>query len=185
VYADGTSAIPGNMNCYEMQKNLHISKIIRNIAVLKLNGMSIYDELEKLKRLLDEGAITQEEYEREKSRVLAYQPSMRSNAWDFGIDEKSFVALMQASQFLSAFIAPLVMWLLFRAKSAIVDEAGKNILNFQLSYLLYFLLLIVTCVGILLIPILAIMMAVLIVIAIIKSLNGESWRYPLSIRFLK
>ena len=147
--------------------------------------MSIYDDLEKLKRLLDEGAITPEEFAREKARLLSYQPYMKTNAWDFGIDERSFVALMQASQFLSAFIAPLIMWLLFRGKSVIVDEGGKNILNFQLSYLLYTLLLLITCIGIILLPLLFILMGIFIVIAIIKALNGENWSYPLSISFLK
>jgi hypothetical protein len=57
--------------------------------------MNIYDDLEKLKRLLDSGAITQEEYEREKARILASQyRSGNRNTWDLGIDEDVFVALI-------------------------------------------------------------------------------------------
>ncbi|MDR1524602.1 MAG: DUF4870 domain-containing protein [Tannerella sp.] len=147
--------------------------------------MDIYSDLERLKKLLDEGAITQEEYEREKARLLSSHYSVNPAGWDLGIDEKSFVVLMHASQFLSSFIAPLVMWLLFKEKSRLVDEAGKNILNFELSYLIYCLALCLTCVGSVLVPVVAILMIVFIVIAMIKALNGENWIYPLSIRFLK
>jgi uncharacterized Tic20 family protein len=147
--------------------------------------MNIYDELEMLKKLLDGGAISQEEYEREKARVFASQYAVNPRGWEEGIDEKSFVVLMHASQFLSSFIAPLIMWLLFKEKSRLVDEAGKNILNFELSYLLYCLILCITCIGIVLLPIVAIAMIVFIVIAMIKAINGETWSYPLSLRILK
>ena len=147
--------------------------------------MNVYDDLERLKKLLDEGAIPPEEYEREKARILASQYAVNPAGWDLGIDEKSFVVLMHASQFLSSFIAPLIMWLLFKDKSRLVDEAGKNILNFELSYLLYCLVLCITCVGTVLVPVVAIVMVVFIVIAMIKAINGETWSYPLSIRILK
>jgi uncharacterized Tic20 family protein len=143
--------------------------------------MNIYDNLEKLKKLLDDGAITQEEYEREKARLLSYG----AGEWDFGIDEKSLAVLMHASQFISSFIAPLVIWLLFRKKSRLVDETGKDILNFQLSYCIYVAGLCLTCVGIALVPVVTIAMFVFIVIAVIKAINGESWKYPLSVSFLK
>lgn len=147
--------------------------------------MSIYDELEKLKKLLDERAITQEEYEREKERLLSSQSYGKAGGWDLGIDEKSFVVLMHASQFLSSFIIPLVVWLLFKDKSPLVDEAGKNIINFELSFLIYSLILCITCVGTALLPVIAIVTVVFIIIAIIKAVNGETWVYPLTIRFLK
>lgn len=147
--------------------------------------MNIYDDLEKLKKLLDEGAISQEEYDREKERLLSSHAYVKDNGWDFGIDEKSFVVLMHASQFLSSFIAPLIMWLLFKDKSRLVDEAGKNIINFELSFMLYCLVLCLTCVGSVLVPIIGVLLVIFIVIAIIKAVNGVTWAYPLTIRFLK
>ena len=56
--------------------------------------MNIYDDLEKLKKLLDEEAITQEEYEREKERIFSSGSFSKANGWDLGIDEKSFAVLM-------------------------------------------------------------------------------------------
>jgi len=147
--------------------------------------MDIYNELERLKKLLDDGIISPEEFEREKARVIASNYSVQPAGWNLGIDERSFVALMHASQFLSAFIAPLVMWLVFKEKSRLVDEAGKNILNFQISIALYTLILCITCIGIALVPLLGIAVIVMIIIAIIKTLNGEKWSYPLTIKLLK
>jgi uncharacterized Tic20 family protein len=147
--------------------------------------MNIYDDLDKLKRLLDSGAITQEEYEREKARILASQYQSRNDTWDLGIDENAFVALMHASQFITAFIIPLVIWLLVRSKSPVVDAAGKNILNFEISFTVYTLVLALTCIGIPLIFVVALVMVVFIVIAIIKAINGETWEYPLSFKLLK
>ena len=149
--------------------------------------MNIYDDLEKLKGLLDNGAITQEEYEREKARILAQQYQMKkdNNTWDLGVDENTFVALIHASQFISAFIIPLIAWILLKNKSLILDAAGKNILNFEISFTLYSAILLVTCVGSVLIPIPLVIMVIFIVIAMIKAGNGETWEYPLSIRFLK
>jgi uncharacterized Tic20 family protein len=147
--------------------------------------MNIYEELEKLKKLLDDGILSQEEYEREKARILSSQYTVGSTGWNLGVDEKAFVTLMHASQFLSFFIVPLVLWLLFKDRSRFVDEAGKNILNFELSYLLYALALCITCIGIALLPFVGIAMAVFIVIAMVKAINGENWIYPLSIRLLK
>ena len=147
--------------------------------------MDIYSELERLKRLLDNGAITPEEYEREKARLLSMNYSVQPVGWDLGIDEKSFVVLMHASQFISSFIAPLIMWLLFKEKSQLVNDSGKNILNFQISIAIYTLVLCFTCVGAVLVIFVAIAAIILIIIAIIKALNNETWVYPLSIRFIK
>jgi len=147
--------------------------------------MDIYGELERLKKLLDDGAITQEEFDREKARLLSMNYSVQDTKWNLGIDEKSFVVLMHASQFISSFIAPLIMWLLFKDKSQLVDNAGKNILNFQISIAIYTLILCLTCVGVVFVVFLAIATIILIIIAIIKALNNETWTYPLSIRFIK
>lgn len=41
---------------------------------------------------------------------------------------------------LGAVLGPLVAWLVFRDRSALLDAQGKEVLNFQLSFLLYGLL---------------------------------------------
>ncbi len=148
--------------------------------------MDTYSKLEHLKKLWDEGAITQEEYEREKAKLLTSpNPTQAQGVWDLGIDEKTFVALMHASQFISIFIVPLIIWLLYKDKSKKVDEAGKEILNFEISYTLYIIGLCITIVGLFVVPIVGIAAFVMIILAIIKALNNEPWKYPLTIRILK
>ena len=151
--------------------------------------MDISIELERLKKLLDDGTITREEFEREKALLFSMNYLVLSSHWGLSIDEKLYMALMHASQFLSAlfmpFVAPLVMWLVFKDKSRFVNETGKNILNFQISIFIYCLDLFLTCVGIVLIPFIGIATVVFITIAIIKAFNGELWSYPLTIRFIK
>ncbi|MDR3250093.1 MAG: DUF4870 domain-containing protein [Tannerella sp.] len=147
--------------------------------------MNIYDELEKLKKLLDDGTVTREEFEREKARILASAASGNPPGWDIGIDERTFAALMHASQFMTSFILPLVLWLLFKDKSRYIDAHGKKILNFEMSYAIYTVALCLTCIGLFAVPVVAVAMLVFIVIGIIKALNGETWTYPLSIPFLK
>lgn len=148
--------------------------------------MNIYDDLEKLRKLLDDGTISQEEFEREKARILSSNYSVQNSKWDLGIDEYSFAALMHASQFLTSFIIPLICWLLLRDKSEIIDNAGKEILNFEISFYVYIFALCLTCIGIPIALILGcLVMTIFIIIAVIKAFNKENWRYPLTFHLLK
>jgi glycerate dehydrogenase len=85
-------------------------------------------------------------------------------------------------------LGPLLVWLLKRNEYPLVDEHGKESLNFQLSmtiYALFAALLIIVLIGIPLLVALAVIDAVLVVIASIKASNGEAYRYPLTIRLIK
>ncbi len=84
-------------------------------------------------------------------------------------------------------IGPLVVWSLKKDEFPFVNEQGKAALNFQISMLIYFVLsaiLIIIVIGILLLIALAIFQLIMVVIASVKANNGESFQYPLSIRFL-
>ena len=85
-------------------------------------------------------------------------------------------------------LGPLIVWLLKKDDHPFIDEQGKESVNFQISMLIY----IAACgalffliVPLLLIPVLAITDIVLAIIAAVKASNGESYRYPLTIRLLK
>lgn len=85
-------------------------------------------------------------------------------------------------------LGPLVVWLLKKNDYPFVDEQGKESLNFQLSMTIYVFiaaLLIFAIIGIVLVIGLAIADLILVIIASIKISNGESYRYPLTIRFIK
>ena len=85
-------------------------------------------------------------------------------------------------------IGPLIVWLVKRQEIPFADEQGKESLNFQISLTLYSIvaaLLIMVVVGIFLLIGLMIFGLVMVIIASVKSNNGESYRYPLTIRFIK
>jgi uncharacterized Tic20 family protein len=96
-------------------------------------------------------------------------------------------------------VAPLVVWLLKRNDSLGVNAHGKESLNFHISWTLYWLIgmavvttLCFVLIGFLLIPVMIaagavgwFMMLILTLIAAVKASNGQIYRYPLTIRFLK
>ena len=84
-------------------------------------------------------------------------------------------------------VGPLVIWLSKRETMPFVDREGKESVNFQISvtiYLLISLVLMAFCIGFFLIFAVAIFEIVFVVLAAIESSKGNSYRYPLCIRFI-
>lgn len=97
------------------------------------------------------------------------------------------LALFTSIPFASV-IAPLIIWLWKRDSSPYVDEHGKEALNFQISMAIYGVIAFILCfvlIGFLILPVLLITDLVFIVMAAIKANDGQSYRYPLTIRLLK
>ncbi|MCK5215785.1 MAG: DUF4870 domain-containing protein [Candidatus Omnitrophica bacterium] len=85
-------------------------------------------------------------------------------------------------------IGPLVVWLVKKDEMPQVDEEGKSALNFQISMSIYMVVAAFTIfiiIGFLLVPALAITNVVLVVIAAVKTNNGEKFDYPLSLHLIK
>jgi uncharacterized Tic20 family protein len=62
------------------------------------------------------------------------------------------------------------------------------VLNFQITYTIYSLIAGALCfvlIGFLILPIVLIVWLVCIIIAAVKTSNGETYRYPATIRFLQ
>ena len=88
----------------------------------------------------------------------------------------------------------LLVWLLKRDDAPEIDDQGKESLNFQISMLIYTVLLGFVCfvlmfvlIGFLLIPlfgVLYLLNIVLVIIASIKASEGKLYRYPLTIRLI-
>ena len=86
------------------------------------------------------------------------------------------------------FIGPLVIWLIKKEEMPFVDDQGKESLNFQITVVIALLIcipLMFVIIGIILLPIVGILALVFSIIAAIKANNGEYYRYPLTIRFIK
>jgi len=83
---------------------------------------------------------------------------------------------------------PLIIWLLKKNTNTFIDEQGKESLNFQLSMTIYALfgaLLFIMKMGMFLLLLIAGINFILVVIASIKALNGESYTYPYKFQFIK
>ena len=152
--------------------------------------MGKYDDLKSLDELREKGIISEDEYQNEKNKILN-SPTMKS-LW--GIEENQFLMFMHLSQFagslipLLGFALPIVMWVSFKDENEKVDQHGKNILNFIISWIIYCTvsaILILVFIGMILLFALGIMCIAFIIIAAIKAYKGEFWKYPLAIPFFK
>lgn len=102
-----------------------------------------------------------------------------------------FTHLSALSGFLIPFgnvVGPVVVWQIFKERSAFVDTHGKESVNFQITIAIAYLvsiILIFVVVGIFLLVVLGILSLVLSVVAAIKANNGEYYTYPFTFRFIK
>ena len=86
-------------------------------------------------------------------------------------------------------LGPLIVWLLKRSELPGVDAHGKEALNFQLSVLLWALVIVagslLTCgMTLPLLLVLGVGQIVLMIIGAIQAGSGKLYRYPLTIRFI-
>lgn len=81
-------------------------------------------------------------------------------------------------------VVPLAIYLVKRDESATVAHHSREALNFHISIMIYSLLCAVTCVGIVLIPVIAIGALVFSVIAAVCSSDPVPYRYPLTMRLV-
>ena len=103
-------------------------------------------------------------------------------------DERLFGMLIYLTSLFTALIAPLIIWLIKRDESSFVDRIGKDYLNFFISYTIWGIVAGVLCliiIGIILLPILAILVFIFTIIVAVKAYQGETYLPPLSIRFIK
>jgi uncharacterized protein len=110
-----------------------------------------------------------------------------ARSWCIGLHLSGFSGILLGWS-LMHILAPLAIWLIKRADSPEVDSTGKEVLNFQISYSLYTGVSILLCfllVGFVLLPIVLIVWLICMVLAAVKTSNGEHYRYPFTIRFLK
>lgn len=85
-------------------------------------------------------------------------------------------------------LIPLILWITQKEKVYRMDEHGKNIINFQLSLIVYFIicipLILLLGLGILGFIILGVISIVFPIVNAIKASNGEAPKYPLSFNFI-
>ena len=160
-----------------------------------------YEKLQKLKELHDNGVLTDEEFQKEKEKLIndtdGTQSSNRQTTAGrtmYGMEENSFLMLLHLSQFAGyivpglGFALPIILWYNEKDRNANVDRHGKNILNFIISYLVYMTILFILSFALIGLPflwILGLLVPTFTVIAAVKASSGVYWKYPATIEFFK
>jgi uncharacterized Tic20 family protein len=161
--------------------------------------MSIADEIDKLQRLYQSGAIDGEEFAQAKSRILNGPPPIpadlrQSNPAEQEEQTKLWGMFLHLSIFagylvpIAGWVAPIVIWQLKKNELPGIDIHGKNAVNWIISHAIYLcvsVMLVFFVVGIPCLLALGVVAVVFPVVAAIKANNGEVWEYPLSIKFLQ
>ena len=109
-------------------------------------------------------------------------------------DEKTWAMLCHFSSFLGLIfpfgniLAPLIIWLIKKEEMPFVQDQGKEVLNFQISMIIYLLISAILCVILIGIPIvigLVIFCFIITIIAAISANDGTPYRYPINLRLIK
>ncbi|WP_013627165.1 DUF4870 domain-containing protein [Rubinisphaera brasiliensis] len=148
-----------------------------------------YDELNKLRQLLDEGTISQYEFEQEKARLLGENghsagDNMAYRPW--GMELNSYCMLLHLSQLINfavpglGIVMPIVMWVMGKEESELIDRHGKVVLNWTISNAIYvlacgamFTTFILAIPAILLLALLGILNLVFIVLGAVRANDGR------------
>lgn len=84
-------------------------------------------------------------------------------------------------------LGPLIVWLIKKDQSNYLDRQGRELLNFQISFLLYAFVSAILCIFLIGIPLIfavGIATVVLTIIGIVNASEGKVYRFPLTIRVL-
>jgi len=85
-------------------------------------------------------------------------------------------------------LAPLLIWLLKKEKSAFIDDQAKEALNAQISYTIYAMVsgvLTLVLIGFVLLFIVIIVADVCMIMGAIAANQGCAYRYPVILRLVK
>lgn len=151
------------------------------------------EELEKLQNLHEQGALSDEEFQEAKQRLLTADRSRGSDDL-LGLDMNNYRALMHGSQYagfivpFAGLVAPIVLWSMAKDQYPEVDTEGKKILNWMISEFIYIMVSGLLCLILIGIPLLFIAILagfILPLIGTIQASQGRSYTYPCTIEFLK
>ena len=111
----------------------------------------------------------------------------------FDKDQRTWAMLCHISTFIGFVfpfgnvIAPLVLWMIKKDEYPLVDDQGKEALNFQITMTIFVIcsiILIFFLIGIPLLIGLCLFDIVVTIIAAVRAMDGEKYRYPVAIRFV-
>lgn len=168
--------------------------------------MSKLEQLEKLHQLRKEGAITEEEFQKLKAEAMG-ETDWVQKATDATTEINQKVSQMTSEvkfedwamfihlSLLINFVAPLlgillpvILWQMKKDQSEFIDEQGQVVVNWILTslvigaigFVLTFIL-----IGQLVLFALLFMNVAFPIIGALEAKKGRTWKYPLSIQFIR
>lgn len=103
-------------------------------------------------------------------------------------DERNFTSLGNLLGLIGSFLPSLIIWLIYKDRSEFVDQNMKSALNFQLTMILGYVIgsiLVFVLIGTLVLLAVWVVTIIFFIIAFAKTRNGENYKYPLTISFIK
>ncbi|WP_230200094.1 DUF4870 domain-containing protein [Bacillus niameyensis] len=103
-------------------------------------------------------------------------------------NDRVLAAVIYIVSFFSSFIGPLIIWLVKKDESSFIDFHGKEYMNFFISYTIYAIvsgILCIVLIGFLLLPIVGVAWTVFTIMGAVKAYDGQAYKIPLIIRFIK
>ncbi|MEG3616646.1 MULTISPECIES: DUF4870 domain-containing protein [Isoptericola] len=103
-------------------------------------------------------------------------------------EERTWSIIAHAGGILVGFLAPLIVWLVYKDRSARLDDQGKEALNFQLTMLIGYVvgwILTIIIVGGLIVFAAWVCTIVFGILGAMAASRDEWYRYPFKITFIK
>jgi hypothetical protein len=103
-------------------------------------------------------------------------------------DQRLWATLAHAGGIILGFIAPLVVWLIYKGRGQFVEDQAKEALNFQILVVIAGIvagILSFVGIGLLLYPVVWIGNLVFCILAAMAANKGQAYRYPLNWRIVK
>ena len=103
-------------------------------------------------------------------------------------DQRLWATLAHIGPIVIGFVAPLVIWLIYKDRGRYVADQAKEALNFQITVTIAATIssiLIFAIIGLVLLPIVLIAALVLMIMAAIAANKGQAYRYPVTLRLVK
>ena len=110
---------------------------------------------------------------------LITEQSQKDNIW---------LALLHLSGLFILLIPSIIIWIWQKDKIRNIREHAIDVVNFQLSMLIYLIpsgLLVMVVIGLPIVILLGVFSTVIIIINTIKVINNQSYKYPMTIKILK
>jgi len=122
------------------------------------------------------------------SQPISAQSTQTQRTWAMLCHLAGFAVFLFRIFPLANIVTPLAIWLIKKHTSPLVEDQGRESLNFQITISIALAisgLLIFARIGFVLVPLILIYDVVMIITAAIRANEGEWYKYPYSLRLIK